>query len=234
MAKTKKGDFAAEKILETAKELFYEQGYYKTTVAEITKKAGVNNGLFTYYYGTKTNLSNIINAKFRLDFRNAISKNMFEIDKCYDMAVGIAVEYRKNLELLSKKPKLRRYTIEQNSDVMIHKDMSYEDIMNAKDSLHTSQRGHYYQLQKRLINPNISDIDLNVYQTAGVAATNALIAAMHDRIIDCSTDYMGDKFIEICFNLLKLPDEKIEELKEQSLIIAKQFDLTLKDYFIIE
>ena len=233
-AKTEKGDNSAQKLIASAKELFYEKGYKKTTVAEITRSAGVNNGLFTYYFGTKTNLSGMIMSQFRVDFRNVVSQKMFDIYKKYDLALGIAVEYRKNLEMLQKNPKLRRFTIEQYADVLFNNDTSYEEILKQKDSLKTSQRGHFYQMQKRLINPNISDIDLQIYQIAGVAATNALISAMHERLIDVSVEYMGDTFIELCFGMLKLSNDRIKELQSESLAVAKEIDLSLKNYFIVE
>lgn len=51
MNKTKK------KIFIEAKRLFESQGYYNTTVREITNAAGVNSGLFSYYFKNKYNLA---------------------------------------------------------------------------------------------------------------------------------------------------------------------------------
>ena len=36
-----------ERLLEAARQLFYEQGYNATTLAQISEKSGVNNGLIT-------------------------------------------------------------------------------------------------------------------------------------------------------------------------------------------
>lgn len=46
-----------QKIYNTAKILFYKNGYYKTTVRQITDSAEVNSGLFNYYYKNKYNLA---------------------------------------------------------------------------------------------------------------------------------------------------------------------------------
>ena len=51
MNKTKK------KIFIEAKRLFESGGYYDTTVREITSAAGVNSGLFNYYFKNKYNLA---------------------------------------------------------------------------------------------------------------------------------------------------------------------------------
>lgn len=47
--KRKKG----EKILKVAKELFFDKGYYGTTIEMITEKAGVSVGTFYFYYKNK-------------------------------------------------------------------------------------------------------------------------------------------------------------------------------------
>lgn len=46
-----------QKIYDEGKKLFYSQGYYNTTVREITKKANANSGLFNYYFKNKYNLA---------------------------------------------------------------------------------------------------------------------------------------------------------------------------------
>ncbi len=43
----------SEKILSTAKELFFDRGYYETTIEMITEKAGVSIGTFYVYYKNK-------------------------------------------------------------------------------------------------------------------------------------------------------------------------------------
>lgn len=45
-----------QKILEAAEKLFLEQGFMKTTTAQIAKEAGCNQALVHYYYRTKEHL----------------------------------------------------------------------------------------------------------------------------------------------------------------------------------
>lgn len=53
----KKADMNMEqKILETAEELFLENGFTKTSTTDIAKKAGCNHALLHYYFRTKENL----------------------------------------------------------------------------------------------------------------------------------------------------------------------------------
>ncbi|MBO4361100.1 MAG: TetR/AcrR family transcriptional regulator [Eubacteriaceae bacterium] len=234
MAKTGKGDFAEAKITESAKELFYEQGFNKTTVAQITKNAGVNNGLFTYYFGSKSNLAGMIETRFRLDMRNLVSAAMYDRYGEYNLALGIATEYRVIIDLHERYPKLRRFVMENYVSTQQFGDISDRDTEQSRDSMPASQRAHFYQMQKRLINPSISDVDLAIYQAVGISAANSLVTAWHNGIIDCSKEYLGDKFIQICFWLLGLEDERIEQLKRDSLDAMEGIHLVLKPYFILE
>ena len=234
MAKTGKGDFAESKIIESAKELFYEQGFNKTTVAQITKHAGVNNGLFTYYFGSKSNLAGSIESRFRLDMRNLVSQTMFDIYGDYNLALGIATEYRVIVDLYERYPKLRVFVMENFVSNQQLGDVSQNDIVSLQNTLAASQRNHFYQMQRRLINPSISDTDLAIYESVGISAANALVSSWHKGLIKCSKEYLGDKFIEICFWLLGLGDEKIEDLKRGSLEATEKIHLVLKPYFILE
>ena len=56
MISEKKVKPKAESILETAGEIFAEQGFRKTTVREICKRSGVNLAAMNYYFGDKEQL----------------------------------------------------------------------------------------------------------------------------------------------------------------------------------
>jgi len=48
-----KGMQTKEKLYQIAKDLFYEQGYHKTTMKQISDIAGISSGNLTYYFSTK-------------------------------------------------------------------------------------------------------------------------------------------------------------------------------------
>ncbi len=50
---TKKGMMTRQKILDTAEEIIGEQGYFETSIVEITLRAGVAQGTFYNYFQTK-------------------------------------------------------------------------------------------------------------------------------------------------------------------------------------
>lgn len=76
MANYENGLDTKEKILYTAKTLFYEKGYEATTFREISGRAGVNQGLIVYHYKTKARLANAV-------FREYIKVSMQSVEKYF-------------------------------------------------------------------------------------------------------------------------------------------------------
>lgn len=236
LCKTKKGQITKQKIIDVSKKLLYEQGFLNTTIAQITKESGVNNGLFTYYFGTKGKLASMISTEYRLNLRNAVSKRMYEDFKEYNMALGLAVEVRMNVKMQYYYPKLLRFSVETYSENHSPIDINFlSSSASFKDAKMDVKRDHYYKLQKRLINPEISDLDLKFYQIAGIAISHSIMTAFHRKEIECSIEYLGDKIIRSLFFLLEVNDhEYINYLIERSNEMASKIDFNLKPYFELE
>ncbi|QTD39507.1 TetR/AcrR family transcriptional regulator [Sporosarcina sp. Te-1] len=66
-----------DKIVQTALELFTEQGYRATTTKEIAVKSGVAEGLIFYYFKDKNELLNYLISKF--SFVESIDSEMKEL-----------------------------------------------------------------------------------------------------------------------------------------------------------
>ncbi|MBB4825046.1 AcrR family transcriptional regulator [Sporosarcina luteola] len=66
-----------EKIVQTALELFTEQGFKATTTKEIAVKSGVAEGLIFYYFKDKNELLNYLVSKF--SFVESIDSEMKEL-----------------------------------------------------------------------------------------------------------------------------------------------------------
>lgn len=218
VTESEKGKDTKKKILNSAKKLFYEQGYTATTVAQITDDAGVNNGLFTYYFGSKSAAAGNIANEYRLNLRNTVSQKMFYLYKQYNLALGIAVEYRKSTEITTSDQNLLRFDIERGMESI--------DKPNPV-------RDHFYQLQRRLIQPNISDIDLKFYEILGLPISRALYIAYDSGELNCTTEYMADYMIRLFFSLLQLPPQQIEELVNESRKVAALIDIHVSNYFIV-
>ena len=54
--KTKRGEATMHKIIDAAKQTFYEKGYYHSTINDITNRANVGSGTFYIYFDSKLTL----------------------------------------------------------------------------------------------------------------------------------------------------------------------------------
>ncbi len=109
-------------ILHTAKRLFLNQGYRKTTIRQIVKEAGTSTGNFYFYFPDKLSVLKIIAKEFITILRNQIEqvKNFGlspEIGFAYDFRIG----YIKTLEdprlsqlwhIIQNTPEVHKYALE--------------------------------------------------------------------------------------------------------------------------
>lgn len=211
-----------QKLIEAAKELFYDQGYDATTLAQISEKSGVNNGLITYYFGSKFNLANEIYTAFMLEMRNVIAQRIYEVKKDYSLELGIGVEQRVMMEVRINNEKLMRF---------------YEEYIKSSGDSQTgeasSKREHYYQLQKRLINPSISDVDLALYEICGLRVVRAITEAYAHGRFDCDAEYVEDYALNLLYGMLQLPPLQINALIEESRSLQRLLGIKVGPKFTV-
>lgn len=75
MAQYNKGLETKNRIIRTARELFYERGYLDTSTREISEKAGTNLGLLNYYFKGKNEIGMIIYNDIRDSFDRLTEEN---------------------------------------------------------------------------------------------------------------------------------------------------------------
>ena len=106
-----------------------------------------------------------------------------------------------------------------------------------KDTLNkieNPQREHYYQLQKRLINPAISDIDLQLHKYLSFELANAIYSAYENEIIHTDINYLTDYYIRLFFYMLQLPPDDIESIIEESKEVTSKIKIITLPYFNLE
>ena len=199
-------DSSRNRLLKAARELFYEQGYTATTFSQLSEKSGVNNGLITYYFKSKAKLAGEIFTVCLMELRSAISQYLFVNTREYSMALDVALENRVLLEQKVKNPKFLRFCIEYSKEW---------DHFNPQTD---NRRNRYYMLQRELINPDISDLDLKLYSVCGIAVTERISEAIATKYIDCDLEYLKDYVTRTLFTMLQLPAAEIETLIQESRV----------------
>lgn len=207
-----------EKLLETAKHLFYLHGYADTTLAKISAASQVNNGLITYYFGSKNNLASEIYTAFIINVRSELSRQLFLLKSDYTIDLAVAVETRFMQALKIENKNFMRF---------------YMEYAAERSSLHkpNEKREHYYELLRQMINPNLSDADLRLYETCGPGIMRSIAAAFLSGYIPCDQAYMEDYTIRTLFRMLQLPPYQIEALVEESRYYCGRIKLKVGENF---
>ncbi len=118
-----------EKILEAAYELFGEKGYDKTTVAEITKKAGASKGGFYHHFESKEEVLETITFAY-IDRVREIYNELLEDESLTVIDKFVASYYRINklkLESVEEWDKIKNlYANRENHVLLVRMAESFE------------------------------------------------------------------------------------------------------------
>lgn len=137
-----------EKIIDAAREIFFEKGYNGATMRDIASKAEVNLALLHYYYRTKEKIFEIvINQAFvtlfkRLNKVFTSDVDIFhKIELMVESYISVGIKHPKlpgfimhELEVNKKlvEPLILKYKEEQNANKNLS--MFYADVQNAIDN----------------------------------------------------------------------------------------------------
>ncbi len=89
-----------QRLVETARDLFYRQGYARTGVAQILKQAGVNSGSLYHYFGGKQDLLVAVLEHYRENLWPEVLDPVFDrTDEPIERIFGVLDGYRNMLLL---------------------------------------------------------------------------------------------------------------------------------------
>lgn len=99
------------RIIDTARKLFYEQGYKDTYLGQIASECGIAKPQISYHFKSKPNLAKEIAKQYTWEMKNSISMKYYELfnEKSYDLRVSTAVEIQIMNRLYYLDPKAFRF-----------------------------------------------------------------------------------------------------------------------------
>ena len=200
MAKSKKGTQTKQNIINTAKILFYENGYNKTGIQDIADRANVKLGTITYYYKKKDEMiSDIYNVFFLAlyEYVSSVSGNLNLYTKyCYSLILYYEAilndEHNKTLyyEVLVK-------NVNPNGRTNITKTMNRSCL--------------------DFLNKNYIEADLEIIARSEYGARKELFIDFYEKEIKFTSRAMVYFFVRNLFRLMNLDGEMIENTIQQGL-----------------
>lgn len=209
-----KGLTTKQKIYVAAKKLFMDEGYH-VSFPRIAKEIGVTQGLITYHFKSKRNLSIAI---FSEDFEILSSHLKSVADEDEDIFLYILSFYYLNDRILQANPDKLRFLIESNTE-----NIAVDTIYNC------GLKNIYEKLVAKIVPNGLSFNDnLSLFLTSTFAVYGALMAKMAEGL-ELSPDFFFAYSIDMMFHCLGYDRDPART--QRLLTQAKQkVDLLLDKY----
>jgi len=202
-------------ILHTAKRLFLNQGYRKTTIRQIVKEAGTSTGNFYFYFPDKLSVLKIIAKEFI-----AILRNQIEQVKKFGLSpeIGFAFDFRLGYIKTLEDPRLSRlwYIIKNTPEI------NNESLENKRLRLQTFFGDRIPAHELKLLAIAIQGISDGISQQKREGALCEDPIVLSNAIVEYSLRLLGYSPEDI-----KKTIEKVDALIEENHQVLKK----LEDYY---
>lgn len=219
MANYKTGLESKEKIYNTAKELFYELGFVRTTLMEIAKASKINKAMIAYYFKNKNNLALEVYNEYMFDNRLKTQK---AIDKQFpgsNVALKTAIEYR----VQNRNCRLNR-----------HLNQFYHELCESNLLLTTESASiHFIEELNRYHQLGLDRLAVKALAVANLAVVHGLHISRDDGFLDCSSEYLADLEISLLFQSLRFENSLIDEILEQSREMLEDIEISVEKNFLV-
>ncbi|UWG96309.1 TetR/AcrR family transcriptional regulator [Dehalobacter sp. DCM] len=203
MPKYTKGYEMKHKIINAAKQLFYEKGLSSTKIIDICRLAGLKDSNFKYYYESKFDLANEISASLLIKTYRFIDSNM-------DRSV-ILDSYQKNLT-----SGMMYYSIILSDE----KNISYYHEILKQKSVYSIMHKNVRRIYKRFavdLNLDISIDDLKYISAADLGIRRELLLEYIDKEYDITPYELTSKIYTLTGRLFKIDENLTAEYINNAL-----------------
>lgn len=185
--KTKRGEATLEKILEAAREVFYEKGFHKGGISDITKKAGVGHGTFYVYFDSKISVYRYLLVEYGKRIR---AKSNEAISGCANRKEAERVGIRSFFE----------FVLADQGIFSIIWESLYIDKSLFDEFYTTFSKSYVHRLEQAQLDGEVRDIDPKVlsYVLMGITnfvALNSLVLKQENNI-----DHLVDEIMKVLEN----------------------------------
>jgi len=198
------------KIYEVAKMQFYNNGYYSTTVRDIAKEAGVNSGLFNYYYKNKYTIAKKMYDDIFYNIK-ALVRNHFDTEEHPAIIMGIMM-------------RLHTYVLYSDSIVPFVVDALKEGIFEESILTTTAPMvkdiADYYHR-------DYSEQTLHLLLSITLATEKTCLTQKYHNLIDFPLEQIADVILKIHLQGFDLDKEVIQSL---TIIIMEKFNELINEY----
>lgn len=217
MADLPAGQDTKQKIYDTARRLFYERGFTKTTLSVISQEAKINSAMVAYYFENKTNLALAVYSDYMQETKELVSRILPSVSSQSDLMFQTALEVRIHTRNMQSSYQLGRFLYELN-----------------QTSFYLQRESITTEFFERLC--AAYDLKLSYDQVSGITITNyaimaSLNAARYEGVLDLTNADVVRVIVTHYAHSLGFPDEEIEELLNFSLEAFRKISIRVGSDF---
>lgn len=209
-----------EKILAAARKLFYEKGFKKTTLAEISRVSGANKAMVSYYFGNKDHLGLEIYHEYMVAMKVKTQRLISELKPDCDPLYRTAIELRLQNRNCRMNPNLGRF----------YHEMCESNIFFKTESAAVG----FIENINRSLKMDLNRLEVKTLSLANLSIVHGLHIAWAAGFIDCSSEYLAETEIRMLFQTLEIPADTIRQILEESRDLAEKINIRVGKNFKVE
>lgn len=210
MGKTTKGEMTKERILASAKELFYNQGYEATTVQQIASRSGATLDSMTYHFATKATFVERLFDDYFANISAAMREKQFEPWNNFEQHFRLTMIYYYNL-------------LSDTHTRNFYYELFKNDLMAV--SLN-SRINHLYRKFIEEYRLRIRPVEFEAIITADFGARRECILAYCENRLKMPIEDFGIFLLTNTARTLGIPERIIFKTSYQSVVFFKENDFS--------
>ena len=209
-----------QKIFVTAKQLFYEYGFIKTTLAEIAKESDTNKAMVAYYFKNKNNLALEVYNEYmvasKVRTQNAINE---KFPGC-NVVLKTAIEYR----IQNRNCRLNR-----------HLNQFYHELCDTNILMKTESASvGFVENINRSYKLGLDRLEIKALALANLAVVHGLHVSRDDGYLDCSSEYLAELEIRLLFQSLRFENDFIDQCIAESRKMTDVIEVKVEKNFAVK
>ena len=209
-----------QKIFVTAKQLFYEYGFIKTTLAEIAKESDTNKAMVAYYFKNKNNLALEVYNEYmvasKVRTQNAINE---KFPGC-NAVLKTAIEYR----IQNRNCRLNR-----------HLNQFYHELCDTNILMKTESASiGFVENINRSYKLGLDRLEIKALALANLAVVHGLHVSRDDGYLDCSSEYLAELEIRLLFQSLRFENDFIDQCIAESRKMTDVIEVKVEKNFAVK
>ena len=209
MRKYSNGLITQQKIIDTCRTLFYENGFKETTFAMICRTAGVNPGTVAHHFTNKINIATIIYQNMVKQYHDFVREMFPDEDLLQQVMTGLGL----HIKVLFEDAAYRKFSAQYLSE----KAFSEDKVMNNPD-LALSYRAISVMRER------MDDEKLRFY-LAAFAGMGGNIETYIDKNID-EMHFENSVRYYFEFHYLFIEDKELHEKIDRALYLMDKLEIT--------